>query len=388
MHSLPEKGGQMHQFGIIQEAAQEAVGSLLGIMVHDSIMRLIARRRARELEREAIHLRERLEHISHETSEAASGARLSSSRIIDSVSPSTAPDTDVPPHQPISGDSSQANRLTQPLHERVYSRTSRDLNGVQVSRTDIGDLFRLFFSDYAPWLPIFDTQLSPDNCYSQSPLLFWAIIGVSSRSYDKNPTLTSALSQNILDMAFLSPLASSSPIHTIRALLLLITWPFPKGPRKNDSNFALAGLMLHMALENGLHGPASCHQHLWTKAVDASSIKRPDLWAYCVSRYQRVCIHKGQLGRSIADLHPGPRNYLFHDLTPKLLFELKSFDILIRFCAAVLQNGLETMNVDQERSLDILLNVFEDQMVDLETSMPLGKSSNSLQSSFLTVQRC
>lgn len=330
------------------------------------------------MEKEAIHLRQRLEQISRETSEVASGVRFSSSIVLDPVTPSTLPTSEAPPHQHDFCATSQANRLTQLLHGHVHPQTSRTLNGVQVSNTDIEDLFGLFFRDYAPWLPIFDTSFSPDNCYSQSPLLFWTIIGISSRSYDKNPTLASALSQHILDMAFLSPLAASSPIHTIRALLLLITWPFPKGTRKNDCTFALAGLMLHMALENGLRGHRSCPQHLSTRTADASLDRRPELWAYCVSRYQRVCIHKGQLGRSLTDLYPEARNCLLHDLPAKLLFDLKVFDIANQFCAAVLQNGIETMNTDQERSLDILIKVFEDQMVELETRTPLGKSPKPL----------
>lgn len=193
--------------------------------------------------------------------------------------------------------------------ERSIART---LNGVQVSGEEIDEIFRLyvssarsfvgflcscqltaplrFFQDYAPFMPILDPQMSPNAYYSQSPFLFWAVIGVACRSYPRNPTLLNALSRSIIEMALLSIASTTSTLHSIQGLLLILTWPFPREMNKMDVVFPLSGLLLHMAMQNGLHIPMLSHEFSKVRIPapsEADMTRRSELWAHCVLVYQR-----------------------------------------------------------------------------------------------------
>jgi Fungal specific transcription factor domain. len=184
----------------------------------------------------------------------------------------------------------------------------RILSGVRVTGDEIDEIFQLcvsrlcainslsvinpsrFFQDYAQFLPILDPRTSPNTYYSKSPFLFWAVIRAASRSYPKNPTLLNALSRGIVEMGLLSLTSTSSPIHTIKGLLILLDWPFPRENATMDVAFPLSGMLLHLAMQNGLHIPMSSHE--FSKAripapSEADMTKRSELWAQCVVVYQR-----------------------------------------------------------------------------------------------------
>lgn len=56
-----------------------------------------------------------------------------------------------------------------------------------------------------------------------------------------------------------------------------------------------------------------------------------------------------------------------------LKFELKLQDVITRCCTAVSQNGLRVMTLDQERSLDILLALFQAQIATISLDHPSSK---------------
>jgi hypothetical protein len=144
-------------------------------------------------------------------------------------------------------------------------------------------------------MPIFDPNLSPNGYYAQSSVLFWVIIGVACRSYSKNPTLLNALKRPVLDSVMLSVATNSTPLYKIQALLLVVTWPFPK----MDVILPLGGMVLHMAMLNGLHIPTSCHEFSRLKRAQLCELdihKRSELWAQCVIVYQRYVCHDDKYG--------------------------------------------------------------------------------------------
>lgn len=125
--------------------------------------------------------------------------------------------------------------------------------------------------------------------YAQSPILFWSVIGVSCRTYPQNPTLLTALSHSITQMALLSVASASPAWHTIQGLLLLLTWTLPKEGRP-DVTFPMSGMMLHIAMQNGLHIPVSSNEFSRVKISppsEAVMVRRAELWAHCVVVYQR-----------------------------------------------------------------------------------------------------
>ncbi|KAI9935048.1 hypothetical protein MW887_000669 [Aspergillus wentii] len=259
--------------------------------------------------------------------------------------------------------------------DRVADPTiSRTLNNIEVTGEEIDEMFHLFFNRYAQLLPILDPRTTPNSYYTQSAFLFWAMIGVACRTYPRNPTLLTALSRSITDMALLSVASTSSPWHTIQGLLLILTWPFPKDRSRPDVTFPLSGMLLHTAMQNGIHIPMSSHEFSKVKIPAPSEtdmIKRSELWAHCVIVYQRACVSKGQSARTLANLEQGPgqSQLLFQKIAPSLALKVKCQEILSRCSAAVLENGVRNMSLDQERALDILIREFENQATDLETQI-------------------
>lgn len=80
----------------------------------------------------------------------------------------------------------------------------------------------------------------------------------------------------------------------------------------------------------------------------------------------------------------GLREVLFQKLTPSLVLERKCQELVARCSAAVLEVGVRTMSLEQERALDIVLRTFETQAADLEagtclsnTSLPQGEARDA-----------
>ncbi|KAJ5310912.1 citrate synthase [Penicillium atrosanguineum] len=247
---------------------------------------------------------------------------------------------------------------------------SRTLNGIQVSAQEIDDLFQIFFRYYAQFLPILDPQARPNTYYAQSPFLFWAIIGVACRAYSRNPTLLMALARSIIEMALLSTLSVSPPSNTIQGILLLLTWPFPKGDHP-DVTFPMGGILLHIAMQNGLHIPMSSHEFSRVKMAapsDLDLLRRSELWAHSIIVYQRVCVTKGQLPRALGNLGQDPAQHqgLFENIAPWIALKLRCQELIAKCSEATTENGLRTMSLDQERALDLILRTYEGQVDDLE----------------------
>lgn len=147
-----------------------------------------------------------------------------------------------------------------------------------------------FYRQYAHFIPVLDTKSKPNHTYEQSDFLFWAIIGTASRTCAKNPTLFPALVKPIVDLAFLSPLSGCGPWNIVQGLLIVLNWPFPKDDDGIDIIFPLAGLLLHVAMQYGMHNPVSSHEFYKTRHQLPSPVDithRSELWAYTIITYQR-----------------------------------------------------------------------------------------------------
>lgn len=141
-------------------------------------------------------------------------------------------------------------------------------------------------------MPILDPRLSPNSYYAKSPFLFWTILSVACRIFPPNPALFSSLSQAVLDLAFMSINSSLKPVYSIQGLLLILTWPSLRDPTKLDTSYPLAGLLIHRAMQIGLHNPRASHEYYflrerWSRLSESEYAARSDLWAMCVLVYQR-----------------------------------------------------------------------------------------------------
>jgi len=224
-------------------------------------------------------------------------------------------------------------------------------------------------------MPLLDSTLTPNEYYTLSPLLFWTIAGVASRSCSRNPTLLGVLPWRVHNLALLS-LGQHATLHNVQGLLLLLKWPFPKTHANTDLTFPLSGAVLHMAMQIGLHFPLSSQEFskVRLRLSEAEVKKRTETWAYCVLVYQEICLCKGNPPTLLRDVSHDleQRRVLLQKIDPRLKFEVKVQDIVAKFCRAVSSHGLRVLSADQERSLTILIQTFLTQVQDIRLESSSG----------------
>lgn len=256
---------------------------------------------------------------------------------------------------------------------------SQSLEGNTLSPAVIDELFARYFQDFHHFVPFLDQSISPNEYHRRSKFLFWAILAVACRNWPKDPTLLDSIGEKVLNLALMS--LRHPTIPTIKGLLLILTWPFPKsanGGPAGDVTFVICGSLLHMAMQIGLHIPTSSQDFSRVKIhlTEAEIAKRAELWGYCIVTYQRACSIKGHSPLALLDLYQDAeqRHALFTRISPTLQFQLKLNGLLTRCCSAMLQSGLRLMSKDQEHSVDILIRVFEANLKDVESEAVSGMS--------------
>ncbi|KAL4932895.1 uncharacterized protein BDV17DRAFT_299454 [Aspergillus undulatus] len=251
----------------------------------------------------------------------------------------------------------------------------RTLGGMTLSGDEIDEIFDLFYRQYAHFIPVLDVGTAPNLVYDQSVFLFWAIVGTASRTCAKNPTLFSALVKPITDLAFLSPLSGCGPWNIVQGLLFVLNWPFPKEDGGVDIIFPLTGLLLHVAMQHGMHNPVSSHEFHKTKqpmplVVDIS--RRSELWAYTIITYQRACLMKGQPPRTLPDMAHDvqQRKVLYQHMSPHVRTRMKAQEVVTQCGAAVNKYGVLNLTAANEDGLDLLLEAYEQRVLDLHIDAP------------------
>lgn len=91
-----------------------------------------------------------------------------------------------------------------------------------------------------------------------------------------------------------------------------------------------------------------------------------------------MCVLKGQLPRSLGNhtQDPAQRQVLFDTIAPWMALKLRYQELIARCSEAVMENGMRSMSIDQERALDILLRTYEGQVDDFELQAVTGMSTH------------
>lgn len=146
-----------------------------------------------------------------------------------------------------------------------------------------------FHKKYLPHLPIIEGRLQPNTCWSQSELLFWAIVITGARKYGEDPTLLTSLATLVAGLASKGVLSRDRPVPLIQALLLLCTWPLPQDSLSKDNSPLLAGALMQQALTIGLHvyGVGQDFSRTKLKADRVQIQHRARLWYLCITVCQR-----------------------------------------------------------------------------------------------------
>jgi transcriptional regulatory protein LEU3 len=119
--------------------------------------------------------------------------------------------------------------------------------------------------------------------------LFWAIVVVGARRYSRNPTLILELASKVLDMARLAIFSPERVLPTLQALVILCTWQMPIDTLQKDVTPQLAGAMIQLAANLGLHVYGSIQDFTYVPLKYNSQQRnfRTKLWTICLYTFQR-----------------------------------------------------------------------------------------------------
>ena len=123
-----------------------------------------------------------------------------------------------------------------------------------------------FFQNYHHFIEILDPNLSPDQYYTRSPLLFWCIISVAARRYEEDATLVSILSPCITRLLWTTISVLPHTRFTVQAMILISAWSFPTNTMSTDISFMMVSLAKSASMQLGLHRPETVQDFMRVKA--------------------------------------------------------------------------------------------------------------------------
>lgn len=154
---------------------------------------------------------------------------------------------------------------------------------------------------------IFDPNITPNQRYEDSPLLFWSMVCTGARRYMRNPIVYQRLSERMNELVFSSLSCNTGMTSVLQALLIICSWPMPRRTPYGDPSQALAGAGMYMAIQNGLH--ISCREEDFAiqptkrpqssmrrcknqkyhsmRPLDSEASFRARLWVNCLIVFQR-----------------------------------------------------------------------------------------------------
>ncbi|RDW65993.1 hypothetical protein BP6252_09628 [Coleophoma cylindrospora] len=176
------------------------------------------------------------------------------------------------------------------------ANATRKLDAIELSATEVQDLFSEYFENYHKFLPLLNPSKSPSYYYESSCLLFWTTIAIASRRYQADLTLLTALSVSVPRLLWSVLQSVPQNYHDVKALCLLCTWPFPLSSSSSDPTFMLSGTMVHIAMQMGLHRPSQAQDFskIAMKVPLEELQDRATTWTVCKIVAQSVATGYGQ----------------------------------------------------------------------------------------------
>lgn len=121
----------------------------------------------------------------------------------------------------------------------------------------VADISRRYFSCYHPFLPFLKQEKSPHAYYESSELLFWSVIAAAAHRSQSLPCLLPRLAEDMMQLLWTTIRSIPYSLHVIQSLVIICAWPFPTSSSTADPTYTLAGTMLHLAFQMGLHCASS-----------------------------------------------------------------------------------------------------------------------------------
>ncbi|KAL7941925.1 hypothetical protein V8C42DRAFT_163840 [Trichoderma barbatum] len=353
----------------------------LACKVDTEFRRTRKRRKSFELENEVRELRRQLatREVSSTglewpilTPAAPSEARVSEAAV-SSVSGASGPSPDPKESSRVPGLTTQP-AIDQPQAPRrsiITIPRPRKLGNVELSVEEIDELYLIYILHYHPYLPFLDPSTSLHEYYESSELLFWSIISVAARRLQSHPTLLAKLARSVTDYLWKTLRSIPYSLRVVQSLVILCTWPFPTSSSTADPTYMLAGMMVQVGTQMGLHRALSAEDfvkvplHLsvyeyseWVKTWEACNIVAQSVSVGC-GLPATIQMHDWSLTVAPESTMSSP-----HDIA--LRWHLRIEQFRYRVSQALTSNALDPagfMSARERLSLYRLLNA---SLVDLE----------------------
>ncbi|OAL27886.1 hypothetical protein AYO22_03231 [Fonsecaea multimorphosa] len=279
-------------------------------------------------------------------------------------------------------------------HGNTKSSTTRSqtIQDVIVDAQDIDECFKLFFEKNLSYLPIFDQKLQPNDCFGASPFLFWTIVAIGSRRYSKDPTLILLLAPKVLELAKVAIFSCERVLPTIQALVLLCTWQMPIDTLQKDVTPQLAGAMIQLATNVGLHvyGSVQDFTRVPLKYDGQQRKFRTRLWSMCLYTCQRVNNSRGLPPLVLTDTysHEGYREDPLAALPPTIRFQRKLNHMLSEAILQIDRDALSRKPDERNTMLGPTINACLSKLAALSAECPTKQDQLTLLIAELQVSAC
>lgn len=156
------------------------------------------------------------------------------------------------------------------LDPAILECTEKTMERVTLRPETIANLYKEYVTKYHPFLPVVDVSKGPEKIYELCPALFWTIMAIASRRYDKDGELMMDLTPILkicLSEITISPInrfvanSSNSPVlnvasaYSVQAFLIYTMWPSITSTLSADSSWSTAGIAMYSGIRVGLHCP-------------------------------------------------------------------------------------------------------------------------------------
>ncbi|KAJ4860032.1 fungal specific transcription factor domain-containing protein [Trichoderma breve] len=353
----------------------------LACKVDTDFRRTRKRRKSFELENEVRELRRQL--ATRETTNAAlewpiltpaapSEARVSEAAV-SSVSGASGVSPDPKESSRVPGLTTQPviDQPQAPRRSIITIPRARKLGNVELSVEEIDELYLIYILHYHPYLPFLDPSTSLHEYFESSELLFWSIISVAARRLQSHPTLLPKLARSVTDYLWKTLRSIPYSLRAVQSLVILCTWPFPTSSSTADPTYMLAGMMVQIGTQMGLHRALNAEDfvkvplHLsvyeyseWVKTWEACNIVAQSVSVGC-GLPATIQMHDWSLTVAPESTMSSP-----HDIA--LRWHLRIEQFRYRVSQALTSNALDPagfMSARERLSLYRLLNA---SLVDLE----------------------
>ncbi|KAF2160323.1 hypothetical protein M409DRAFT_60025 [Zasmidium cellare ATCC 36951] len=242
---------------------------------------------------------------------------------------------------------------------------SPPLGTTRLPMTLVNQAFKTFFKRYHSYVPILEDSITPDDCFTQSPLLFWTILTIAARRSEYEPALLSSITagfKNLLWQTIGSPPHSR---HDIKAMILLCFWSLPTSSMSTDISYFLASLAKTSAMHAGIHKPFEIQDFSRVKiSLDLHEFKEAlTTWTACFVAAENITAFLGHPPLFDADttleLISKP---ISQGLVPQALYESSAVFLLCnKFHRAMASGDLLTVTT--------LIPVYASELRDLRTQL-------------------